>query len=59
MGTKKTPKPHRWANPELAAAMRGLRQSSATQRHTLKSRKGSRAHRSKRAIEDQEPTQAE
>lgn len=53
MGKQKKPNPHRRANPELAAAMRELRRSSATQRHTMKTRKGSRTHRRKRAIDDQ------
>lgn len=52
MAKPKTPKSHSWANPELAAAMRELRRSSAAQRHTVKSRKGSRADRQRRAIED-------
>lgn len=53
MAKPKQPKKHSWANPELAAAMRELRRSSAAQRHTLKSRKGSRAHRRQNAVDDQ------
>lgn len=52
MAKSKPPKKNSWANPELAAAMRELRRSSAAQRHTVKSRKGSRASRRKRAIDD-------
>lgn len=52
MAKPTAPKKHAWANPALAAAMRELRRSSAAQRHTLKSRKGSRAQRQKRAIDD-------
>lgn len=37
-------------NPELAAAMRELRRSSAAQRHTLKSYKGTRQSRKIQAI---------
>lgn len=53
MAGKKIRKKHAWANPELAAAMRELRRSSAAQRHTPKPRKGSRQDRLKRAIRDQ------
>jgi len=43
---------HRTANPELAAAMRDLRRSSATSPHTPAPRKGSRSARSRAAIRD-------
>jgi hypothetical protein len=56
MGKKKA-NPHRRANPEQAAALRGLRRSSATQRHTVKTRKGSRAHRRRLSLADQELVQ--
>lgn len=52
MPKRKRSKKATWANPELAAAMRELRRSSAAQRHTVITRKGSRANRQKRAIED-------
>lgn len=53
MAKPKPSKKHTWANPEWAAAMREIGRSSATQRHTLKTRKGTRAHRRSRAINDQ------
>ena len=40
------------ANPELAAAMRELRRSSAASPHVMKSRKGTRASRERHAIAD-------
>jgi hypothetical protein len=43
---------HRSANPDLAAAMRELRRSSAAQRHTLKKYKGSRTANKRRAVAD-------
>lgn len=54
MPKKKPVKKHTWANPELAAAMRELRRSSAAQRHTPRPRKGSRPVRLQSAIRDQE-----
>lgn len=51
---KKAGKKHTWANPDLAAAMRELRRSSAAQRHTPKPRKGSRQDRLQKAIRDQQ-----
>ena len=54
---KKPRRKRTWANPEWAAAMREIGRSSATQRHTLKARKGSRADRRKHAITDQRTEQ--
>lgn len=53
MAKPKPSKKHSWANPELAAAMRELRRSSAAQPHTPKPRKGSRGVRVQRAVKDQ------
>lgn len=50
---KPKPTKHTWANPERAAAMHGLRSSSAAQPHTPKPRKGTRGVRLQRAIKDQ------
>ena len=55
MVKSKIPTKHTWSNPELANAMRDRRRSSAAQRHTVKIRKGSRAQRKQRAIQDQKP----
>ena len=55
---KKPGKKHTWANPELAAAMRELRRSSAAQRHTPRPRKGSRQDRLQKAIRDQQASAA-
>lgn len=41
------------ANPEWAMAMAERGRSSATQRHALKSRKGTRRERARQAIHDQ------
>lgn len=41
------------ANPAYAAAMRGLRGSSAAQRHTPRPRKGTRAQKQRQALRDQ------
>lgn len=39
-------------NPEFAAAMREIGRSSATQRHTLKKYKGSRAEGRRKAVRE-------
>lgn len=41
-------------NPEAAHWMRELRKSSAAQRHTPKPRRGTRRHREREAIRDQQ-----
>ncbi|MCL2594604.1 MAG: hypothetical protein FWD83_03675 [Promicromonosporaceae bacterium] len=43
---------HRTANPELAAAMRELRRSSAASRHIPTPRKGTRRAKAQAAIAD-------
>jgi len=43
---------HVWANPELAAAMRELRRSSAATPHVPKPRKGTRKVQELKAIKD-------
>lgn len=53
MGKKKTPNPHRWANPELKRAMHALGSSSAAQPHTPTPRKGTRTEQARQAILDQ------
>jgi hypothetical protein len=55
MGKKKTPNPHRWANPELNKAMHGLGSSSAAQPHTPTPLKGTRTERARREIREQLP----
>lgn len=55
MVKSKIPAKGTWSNPELAKAMQEKRRSSAAQRHTVKARKGSRAQRQHRAIQDQKP----
>ena len=52
MPERKRAKPHRTANPELAAAMRELRRSSATSRHVPAPRKGTRRAKAQAAITD-------
>ena len=53
MGMKKSVNPHRWANPEMAKAMRDLGSSNAAQPHVPKPDKGTRADRARDAIRDQ------
>lgn len=50
---KKQPKFQPTANPDMAAAMRGLRSSSAAQPHTPKPHKGTRAERQRDEITKQ------
>lgn len=53
MGKKKTPNPHRWANPELNRAMHGLGSSNAAQPHVPAPQKGTRRAQERRAICEQ------
>ncbi|MET3172929.1 UNVERIFIED_ORG: hypothetical protein ABIB52_000757 [Arthrobacter sp. UYCu721] len=54
MGSKKSPKAHLWANPDLSRAMHGLRSSNAAQPHVPRPRKGARAERERQVIRDQQ-----
>lgn len=53
MGKKKTNRPWRVANPEMAKAMRELRRSSAASPHVPTPRKGTRAVRNRKQIDEQ------
>jgi len=59
MGKKKTPNPHRWANPELNRAMHGLGSSNAAQPHVPAPDKGTRAERARLEIRDQSADRGE
>jgi len=50
---KKRDRPWRVANPEMAAAMRELRRSSASSPHVPAPRKGTRAVRDRKQIDEQ------
>lgn len=52
MAKKKNRQPAGYGNIDLWRAMDGLRSSSAAQRHTPKTRKGTRGARKRQAVRD-------